>query len=177
MVKHCCWGTCRSDSRYAEGEHMEGVSWFPFPKPITQLEKCQRWVKLCGRKNFTVANVNKSTYICSKHFLSGRPTEEHPDPIPAAGTSLDILRAQKRKRRVLVRVNSGNVLGPEEKKIKNDAFCLDVGANMEIAAEEAEETVVTCTSAHDEDVECVPVIKEILNDFYKINFHTKSRKI
>lgn len=48
---------------------------------------------------------------------------------------------------------------------------------MEIAAEEAEETVVTCTSAHDEDVECVPVIKEILNDFYKINFHTKSRKI
>lgn len=119
MVKHCCWGTCRSDSRYAESEHMEGVSWFPFPKPITQLEKCQRWVKLCGRKNFTVANVNKSTYICSKHFLSGRPTEEHPDPIPAAGTSLDILRAQKRKRRVLVRVNSGNVLGPEEKKIKN----------------------------------------------------------
>lgn len=55
---------------------------------------------------------------------------------------------------------------------------------MEIAAEEAEETVVTCTSAHDEDVECVPVIKEmkdtpivcILN-FYKINVHTKSRKI
>lgn len=62
-VKHCCWGTCRSDSRYAESEHMEGVSWFPFPKPITQLEKCQSRVKLCGRKISTVANVNKSTYI------------------------------------------------------------------------------------------------------------------
>lgn len=67
MVKHCCWRTWRSDFRYAESEHMAEVSWFPFPKPITQLEKCKRLVKLCGRKNFTVANVNKSKYICSKH--------------------------------------------------------------------------------------------------------------
>lgn len=98
---------------------MEGFSWFPFPKPITQLEKCQRWVKLCSRKHFTVAKENKYTYICSKHFLSGRPTEEHPDPIPATGT---LLRTQRQKRRVLVRVNSENVLGPEENKIKNGNF-------------------------------------------------------
>lgn len=97
---------------------MAGVSWFPFTKPITQVEKCQRSVKLRGtcRKNFTVANVNKSKYICSKLFLSGRPTEEYPNPIPAAGTSSDLLRAQKQKPRVLVRVNSGNVSSPEEKK-------------------------------------------------------------
>lgn len=101
---------------------MEGFSWFPFPKPIMQLEKCQRWVKLCSRKHFAVAKENKYTYICSKHFLSGRPTEEHPDPIPATGTLLDILRAQRQKRRVLVRVNSKNVLGPDEKKIKNGTF-------------------------------------------------------
>lgn len=69
-----------------------------------------------------VANENKYTYICSKHFLSGRPTEEHPDHIPAAVTSLDILRARRQKRRVLVRVNSENVLGPEENKIKNGTF-------------------------------------------------------
>uniref|UniRef100_K1QWF2 Uncharacterized protein n=1 Tax=Magallana gigas TaxID=29159 RepID=K1QWF2_MAGGI len=94
-VLKCCWETCRSDSRYSESEHMEGVSWFPCPKPITQLEKCQRWVKLC------------------------------------------------------------------------DAFCLDVRGNIEIAAEGAEETVFTCTSAHDEDVECVPVIKE-MKDIPKI---------
>lgn len=103
------------ETRYAENKHMEGFSWFP----LTQLEKCQRWVKLCSRKHFTVAKENKYTNICSKHFLSGRPTEEHPDPIPATGT---LLRTQRLKRRVLVRVNSENVLGPEENKIKNGNF-------------------------------------------------------
>uniref|UniRef100_A0A8W8NA25 Uncharacterized protein n=1 Tax=Magallana gigas TaxID=29159 RepID=A0A8W8NA25_MAGGI len=121
-----------------------------------------RDIKGSGKRKINIECRLSPKFIQNKRFpLCRGPTEKHPDPIPAAGTSLDILRAQKRKRRVLVRVNSGNVLGPEEKKIKNDAFCLDVGANMEIAAEEAEETVVTCTSAHDEDVECVPVIKEM----------------
>ena len=121
MVKHCCWGVCKSDSRYADREYMTGVTWFPFPKPFSQPEKCQRWVTLCGRKNFTVANVNKATYICSKHFVSGGPTVEHPDPLPAAGTAIDVERAQRKKRRVLSRVEHGSN-GPDEKKIKNGTF-------------------------------------------------------
>ncbi|XP_045203140.2 uncharacterized protein LOC123556461 [Mercenaria mercenaria] len=41
-----------------------------------------RWVQNCGRKYFTIANVNKETYICSMHFVGGKgQTEENPDPI------------------------------------------------------------------------------------------------
>ena len=109
MVKHCCWGVCKSDSRYADREYMTGVTWFPFPKPFSQPEKCQMWVTLCGRKNFMFANVNKATYICSKHFVSGGPTVEHPDPLPAAGTTIDVERAQRKKRRVLSRVEQCRV--------------------------------------------------------------------
>lgn len=39
-------------------------------------------------------------------------------------------------------------------------MCLEVGANKEIAAKEAEKTIVTCTNVHDEDIVCVPEIKE-----------------
>lgn len=34
MVKYCCWGICRSDFCYVEGEYMEGVLWFLFLKFI-----------------------------------------------------------------------------------------------------------------------------------------------
>ena len=54
-----------------------------FPKPHRDLEKCQRWLKACGRPEFTERCFNKWTYICSKHFYGGYgPTEAHPDPIP-----------------------------------------------------------------------------------------------
>ena len=45
MAKHCCWGTCRSDSRYPK----PGVSFVPFPKPYMFPEKARKWVILCGR--------------------------------------------------------------------------------------------------------------------------------
>lgn len=115
MVKHCCWGVCVSDSRYTDREHMTEVTCIPFPKPFSQPDTCQRWVNLCGRQNFAVANVNKSTYICSKHFVLGRSTEQHPDPLPAAWTSFDVERAHRKKRRVLSRQKNGNA--PERKKL------------------------------------------------------------
>ena len=88
-TKHCCYGDCKSDSRYKDRPYrsMQGVTWTPFPKPKTKLEKCQRWVYACGRGDFTVDNVKKWTYICSKHFVGGKgPTAEHADPIPATYT-------------------------------------------------------------------------------------------
>ncbi|KAM9773113.1 lethal(3)malignant brain tumor-like protein 2 isoform 2-T2 [Syngnathus typhle] len=98
-TKHCCFGFCRSDSRYAHRDHMRGVFFISFPKPRRNKEKCIRWVEACKRQGFTVENVSKHTYICSLHFVGRNgPTSENPDPIPA--TSEEIER-MARKRKVL----------------------------------------------------------------------------
>ena len=65
MPYHCCWGECRSDSRYPQ----EGVTFISFPKPKTFPDKAKRWAFLCGRgKEFTVDKITRNTKICSKHF-------------------------------------------------------------------------------------------------------------
>ena len=68
MPKHCCYGTCNSDSRYKHREDMEGVFFMPFPKPKSQPEKCRAWIRLCGRpyETFNEKMITKDTYICSK---------------------------------------------------------------------------------------------------------------
>jgi hypothetical protein len=43
----------------------------PFPKPKRNLEKCQRWIRACGRELFSVEKVTRWMYICSKHFVVG----------------------------------------------------------------------------------------------------------
>ena len=93
-TRHCCYGLCNSDSRYADREHMQGVTWRIFPKPHLDAEKCRRWVAACSREGFTTDRVNRWTYICSKHFVGGHgPTTEHPDPIPATCTSAQVCTA------------------------------------------------------------------------------------
>jgi hypothetical protein len=65
---------------------MDGVFFIPFPKPLTQMQKCEKWIKACGRpaEDLNVQKIKRSTYICSKHFVGGRgPTPDNPDPIPA----------------------------------------------------------------------------------------------
>ncbi|KAH9518948.1 hypothetical protein Btru_008768 [Bulinus truncatus] len=88
-TKHCCYGTCNSDSRYDYRPHMKGVKWYPFPKPKRQLQKCARWVSLCRREGFTIESVTKDTYICSKHFPSGNFIE---DPFPATANEDEKLK-------------------------------------------------------------------------------------
>ena len=85
-VKHCCYGTCNSDTRYRHRDGMKDVFFIPFPKPTTKREICERWIKACGRplNDFNVQKIKRCTYICSKHFIGGKgPTAEYPDPIPA----------------------------------------------------------------------------------------------
>lgn len=84
--KHCCYGTCNSDTRYRHREEMKDVFFIPFPKPTTRRETCLKWIKACGRpgNDFNVDKIKRSTYICSKHFVGeSGPTAENPDPIPA----------------------------------------------------------------------------------------------
>lgn len=87
MVKRCAWGTCNSDSRYKDKEYMRDVTFWPIPKPKTRLRETLVWVKACNRKNFTVKNVNKHAYVCSKHFVEGQPTEKYPYPVIAGSSS------------------------------------------------------------------------------------------
>ena len=72
VVKRCSWGKCNSDSRCPD--RYPGVKFIPFVKPKTQLEKCLRWIKACGRPHSQL-NVEKThdwTYICSR--VSGSST-------------------------------------------------------------------------------------------------------
>ena len=82
-TKHCCWGNCKSDFSFDDKKDIFFIGFGNgFPKPHVDREKCLRWVQRCGRKHFTINNVNKDTYICSLHFVGGKgPTAEHPDPI------------------------------------------------------------------------------------------------
>ncbi|XP_055065067.2 uncharacterized protein [Misgurnus anguillicaudatus] len=102
MVKRCSYGTCNSDSRYPE--RLGNIQFYPFPKPATNLEKCIKWIGLCGRPHHQL-NVDKlrnqskakHVYVCSKHFIDGRPTPDHPDPLPALtdGQSKRVRRQSK----------------------------------------------------------------------------------
>ncbi|XP_047460923.1 uncharacterized protein LOC125019909 [Mugil cephalus] len=84
MVKRCAHGLCKSDTRYPNSLAGE-VVFFPFPKPKTQYERCLKWIEQCGRPHsqLNVQKINKHTYICSKHFVNGKPTPEHPNPARA----------------------------------------------------------------------------------------------
>ena len=106
-TKHCCWGECKSDSRYPDKlpkQLQEMISdghkaFIPFPKPSQGLEKCQRWIQACSRENFTVENINRSTYICALHWPGGKgPTQEFPDPLKANFSKREIEKAMSAKR-------------------------------------------------------------------------------
>lgn len=79
-TKHCAFANCTSDSRYPQN----GVSFVPFVKPKVDIKKCLKWIHACRKKNFGPENINKYSYVCSKHFIGGKgPTAENPDPISA----------------------------------------------------------------------------------------------
>ena len=102
---HCKWGKCNSNSRYPSKDYMQGVTFFPFPKPCQdhrllkrdstlqlrhdpnscpQCCKCLVWINACRLQGFNkVDDIKKSCYICSKHFIDGKPTPQNPNPVTA----------------------------------------------------------------------------------------------
>ena len=107
-TKHCCWGECKTDSRYPEKwpeslkelENSGQKVFIPFPKPWRDLAKCKRWIVACSREFFTEKNVNKNTYICALHWPGGKgPTVEFPDPLKANLTPTQAGRASAPKRK------------------------------------------------------------------------------
>ena len=107
-TKHCCWGKCRSDSRYPEKlakplQEMIAAglkAFIPFSKPSQGLEKCQRWILTCSREYFTVENITRNTYICALHWPGEKgPTNEFLDPFKVNFTKKKKENASSRKRR------------------------------------------------------------------------------
>ena len=71
MTRTCSWGICLNTDR-----KNPNLRFVPFVKPygrFAEPRRAARWVKLCGRKNFTVENITKNSYICAQHF----PNYEH----------------------------------------------------------------------------------------------------
>ena len=108
-TKHCCWGECKSDSRFPHLLHpalkkrlQEGKPIFlPFPKKSQGLERCLLWVNACGRgKDFPLEKVTKYTYICYLHWPGeAGPTKEFDVPLTATLRPKEVLKATKPKRK------------------------------------------------------------------------------
>ena len=101
-TKHCCWGECKSDSRYPEKlpeslrEMQESAKkiFIPFPKPSQGIDRCQRWITACSRKHFTMNSITRNTYICALHWPGEQgPTQEFPDPLKANFTPKEVKKA------------------------------------------------------------------------------------
>ncbi|XP_048044354.1 uncharacterized protein LOC125267090 isoform X3 [Megalobrama amblycephala] len=118
MVKRCAHGVCKSDTRFPE-RLSGGVVFFPFPKPKTQRERCLQWIKQCGRPHSQVneSNITKHKYVCSKHFMNGKPTPEFPNPVnavqgpnPTKEKLGGCRKSPKKRRRVCVQdASSGSI--------------------------------------------------------------------
>jgi len=74
-LKRCSWGKCNNDTRYPH-RLPPGCRFIPFPKPKTNLEKCMRWIKQCGRPHsqFNVSSIKRWTFICNQVSLTNNIT-------------------------------------------------------------------------------------------------------
>ncbi|XP_070533446.1 uncharacterized protein [Ptychodera flava] len=124
-TKHCCYGNCRSDSRYSHRDEMKDVFFIRFPKAHRNLEKCQRWIYACGRKGFCIESIKKDTYICSLHFVGKNgPTDKYPDPIPATYTGEQVQRFSRKRKAPTQR--DVPVLVKQQKRQSVDDICVPV---------------------------------------------------
>ena len=107
-TKHCCWGECKTDSRYPdkwpkslkEMEKSGKKVFIPFPKPSQGIEKCKRWIVSCPRQFFTEKSITRNTYICALHWPGEKgPTVEFPDPLKANFTPAQAHRVSSKKRK------------------------------------------------------------------------------
>ena len=107
-TKHCCWGECKTDSRYPdkwskslrELQESGKKVFIPFPKPSQDITKCKRWLLACSRKFFMEKNITRNTYVCALHWPGEKgPMAEFPDPLKANLTPAQASRACAPKRK------------------------------------------------------------------------------
>ncbi|XP_077996416.1 uncharacterized protein LOC144449712 [Glandiceps talaboti] len=155
-TKHCCYGVCRSDSRYSDRDHMKDVFFIPFPKPTKDFEKCRRWTKSCRRDNFGPENVSKDTYICSLHFIGGSgPTDLNPDPIPAVFSPEQAEKISRKRKAPKPRSTNSKIR-------RQSSFDTDQAAEALIQLSSAYDIPSTDSSSHSESELSSPCSPAIL---------------
>lgn len=95
----------------------------PFPTERKNNEARKRWIKLINRKESKgeLWQPKTSSRVCSEHFVSGKPTEEDPDPILKLGyeakitlkrklpTKRSMLPVKRSQEQIRTRTNSGEL--------------------------------------------------------------------
>jgi hypothetical protein len=103
MVKHCCYGTCKSDTR-----NDASIKFIAFPKAKVDLKRAKRWIHLCGRADFSLDKITPYTYICVNHFPKGvdlnLQTNLDLEPFPAHAED-EHKQRQERNRRHIAAIN------------------------------------------------------------------------
>ena len=87
MVKHCCYGGCKSNSKRHD------VKFIPFVKPTSNLQRCRRWVHLCGRdsKIFNYSKITKVTFKLTQLYnLQGVSTQTFIFHFALAGRNMQV---------------------------------------------------------------------------------------
>ena len=67
-MPQCAWGCAIVNQDImkrvkTQDQALVGVSFIPFSKPKTNLEHCKAWIKACSRKNFTIDNIKRNSYV------------------------------------------------------------------------------------------------------------------
>ena len=80
----CCWGLCSNGSSLSvqnetTASNELGVHFFPFP--ILDVKLVESWIAACGLDIAACEKNLDNFYVCSKHFVDGRPTGTNPSPI------------------------------------------------------------------------------------------------
>ncbi|XP_048051502.1 uncharacterized protein LOC125271507 [Megalobrama amblycephala] len=157
MVKRCSYGTCNADSRYPE--RLGNIQFHPFPKPATNLEKCMKWIRLCGWPHQQLSldklrnhSTAKHIYVCSKHFVDGRPTPAHPDPLPALTydrSNVTPVRHPPKLRTVSVPPRKRRVDSMPDNAENSRVRCDLQGVSMDITGEMATESLMEDTTTEE----------------------------
>ena len=72
---------------------------FPFPTIKKNSDARKRWIKLMKRQDLRGKpwEPKPSSRVCSAHFLSGKPTDENPDPVLKLGYQSPVSSLRRRK--------------------------------------------------------------------------------
>ena len=81
VYHHCMVPGCTSNSKkwqqLEKYPWMKGVTFLTFPRDTRER---RAWIRLSRRSDFKLSNITKWTRICSRHFVDGCVSQNHPRP-------------------------------------------------------------------------------------------------
>ena len=102
----------------------------------SKTEKAKKWVHACSRKNFSIKNITKDTYICSNHFIGfSGPTDLNPDPFTASVSDKDFEKLSKKRKPPKDRASS-SLTKPKKRKIENNSTNIESSNDNDIIADD-----------------------------------------